>query len=355
MDSSTDKCPRLKLSICITTFNRAKFIGATLDSIFGQVTDDCEVVILDCGSTDDTEVLMLDYAERFPQLHFVKQGENNGIDRDYDRIVELARGEYCWLMTDDDHLRPGAIDAVRNALQRDWSLIIVNAELRDTSMSRVLQRGWLHVKADRVYGPGELDRLFVETDDIHTYIGCVVIKREIWTKRERARFYGSLYVHAGVIFQEQLPGDTLLIANPFVSYRIGNVHTFSPRIPELFLVKWPSLVESLALSASARRRVAGAEPWMHLSRLLLLRGLDMYSLAEYKRWVRPRLNSTYQRLPAVVASALPGPVVNTLFVLYYSFGQRRGRWLPGIMRSRFYFRNWAVFRLASYSERRAPQ
>jgi abequosyltransferase len=41
----------IKLSICITTLNRAAFIAATLDSILAQVTADCEVVVLDGGST----------------------------------------------------------------------------------------------------------------------------------------------------------------------------------------------------------------------------------------------------------------------------------------------------------------
>lgn len=37
----------IKLSICIATFNRAAFIGATLDSIISQATEEVEIVVVD--------------------------------------------------------------------------------------------------------------------------------------------------------------------------------------------------------------------------------------------------------------------------------------------------------------------
>jgi abequosyltransferase len=94
----------LKLSICITTFNRGPYIAATLDSIMPQIDDHCEVVILDGGSTDDTERVVTEYTHRYERLRYIRQATNNGFDRDLERAVELARGEYCWLTSDDDLL-----------------------------------------------------------------------------------------------------------------------------------------------------------------------------------------------------------------------------------------------------------
>lgn len=344
---STDPRKSVKLSICIATFNRAHFIGKTLETILAQTTEDCEVVVLDGGSTDGTEQVMSALTGRFNCLRYIRQDINNGVDRDYDRTIELASGEYCWLMTDDDLIKPGAVATVLEALQGDWCLIIVNAELRDTTMSKVLQRGWLDFTSNRTYKPGEMDLLFEETDDLHVYSGCVVIKRSIWLARQRERFYGSLFIHVGVIFQAELPGNSLVIATPLISYRMGNVHTFSSQVGEIFLAKWPLLIGSLALSTDVRRRVASAEPWRHARRLLLLRGLDLYSLTEYQRLVRLRLRSAYQMFLPILIALLPGMLVNSIFVLYYTLRGNQGRWLPGMMRSRFYFRNWRGFRGAA--------
>lgn len=342
----------VKLSICITTFNRATFIGETLESILGQLTDDCEVVVLDGASRDDTEQVVSEYTRCCNRLRYVKQPVNNGWDRDCNRVVELATGEYCWLMTDDDLLMPGAIATVLNGLRRDVSLIIVNTEIRNLDMSKILQRRWIDFEADRVYGSGEMDRLFVE---VNGWLNCnaFVINRAIWLARDKQPYYGSLLVHMGVIFQERLPTEVLAIAEPCISYRSGNAHTFSPVLGELVWEKWPSLAESLAVSESARRKVHSTEPWRHVQELLLWRGRGAYSLTEYRRWIRPKVRSTCGALLPVLVALIPGALVNTFFVLYYSVTRRRYRFnqpdllLQALRESRFHFRNWRIFKPAS--------
>jgi abequosyltransferase len=341
-----------KLSICISTFNRASFIGATLKSIIAQATSDCEIVVLDGGSTDDTQLVVSEHG--CDLLRYFRQDVNNGLDRDYDRAVELARGDYCWLMTDDDFLKPGAVAAVLEAIRRDVSLIVVNAESRDFSMSKVLQRRWLDFESDRVYGPEDMDRLFVELGDSLKYIGGMVVKRAIWLARERERYYGSLFIYLGVIFQERLPSGALVIAEPLITCRMGNSHAFSPKLFEALIVNFPSLVWSLAISESAKSKVCVAEPWRSLHELLLWRAWGFYSLLEYRRWIRPRVHSTREALAPTVVALLPGALVNALLIFYYSLTSRsyRGIWQPDVMvqflrESRHYFRNWRVFRRES--------
>jgi len=51
------------LSICISTHNRAAFIGETLSSILCQVTTDCEIVVSDNASIDNTEAVVSQYVD----------------------------------------------------------------------------------------------------------------------------------------------------------------------------------------------------------------------------------------------------------------------------------------------------
>lgn len=53
--------PDIKLSICIGTFNRSAFIGATLESIVSQATSECEIVVSDNASNDDTWKVVSEY------------------------------------------------------------------------------------------------------------------------------------------------------------------------------------------------------------------------------------------------------------------------------------------------------
>lgn len=349
-----------KLSFCIGTYNRGAFIGETLDNIISQATYECEIVVSDNASTDNTEQVVADCSRRFNRLRYLRQETNQGIDRNYNHAVEQARGEYCWLMPDDDLLRPGAVARVLDALRKDPSVIMVNVEIKDFSMSKVLQGRCLNFESDRVYGRGEMDRFFLDIDPTLMYIGNVIIRRSLWLARERARYFDSLFIHVGMIFQERLPSNALVIAEPLISYRLGNTHaysptedkkiadvtSYSPTANEILLAKWPTLVQSLALSVSLKQTMPKIEPWNHPLYLLLLRGWGFYSLAEYRRWVRPRLKSIHRKLFAAIVALIPGVLVNTVFVLYYSTRSDRGHRLGRMKQSRFYLPNWRAFKRA---------
>ncbi|MBE0603333.1 MAG: glycosyltransferase family 2 protein [Deltaproteobacteria bacterium] len=113
------------LSFCITTRNRESYIGATLENLVSQATDEVEIVVLDAASTDGTRETVEGFARRFPRLRYFRQETNEGVDRDYDRTVELAEAEYCWMMSDDDALAPGAVAEVLGHCREGFDLIVV--------------------------------------------------------------------------------------------------------------------------------------------------------------------------------------------------------------------------------------
>ena len=98
----------IRLSVCIATFNRADFIGQTLDAILEQVTPEVELVVVDGASQDQTAAVMAQYLVRYPHIVYRREAENSGVDRDFDKAVAYASGEYCWLMSDDDVIKCSA-------------------------------------------------------------------------------------------------------------------------------------------------------------------------------------------------------------------------------------------------------
>jgi glycosyltransferase involved in cell wall biosynthesis len=337
-----------KLSICIATLNRAQFLLQTLESILPQMTSECEVVVLDGASTDDTQQVVTEATARSAQFRYVRLPVNSGIDRDYDHAVEHAHGEYCWLMTDDDLIKPGAIAAVLEAVSRNVSLVLVNAEIRNVDLSTVLRGRWLDIDTDQHYGAQEMDRLWLETANILRFIGCVVINRELWRARKRHTYYGSLYIHIGVIFQAPLPRGTLVLSHPLITYRMGNTHSYSPKVAEITFSKWPSLVRSLNVSEVAKRQVIGAEPWNNYAELLQLRGLGHYTFRAYRHWIHPLDLPLLAKLTPMLIAVIPGMLVNAALVLFYS-ASREGQQmnLQAMRQSPFYMGNWRVFRYTS--------
>jgi glycosyltransferase involved in cell wall biosynthesis len=341
VDTSTPNmsCDNIQLSICIATLNRAAFIGATLDSLISQVTDEVEIVIVDGASTDNTAQVVQQYQRQFPRLRYVRLAAKGGVDQDYSQAVELAQGEYCWLMTDDDLLKPGAVAAVLEATRRPYGLIIVNAEVRNADLTRVLARSRLPFGADRVYQPTEADRARLLTDagNYLSFIGGVVIKRQLWNARDKARYFGTEFVHVGVIFQSPLPEATLALAHPWIMIRYGNAQ-WTPRSFEIWMFKWPNLIWSLpGFSDAARRRVSSPEPWRRAWALLLFRARGAYSTREYQAWIAPRPGSAWSKWSARLIARLPGGMVN-LFAMLYAWVRRYQPLQVDLRNSPFFYR-----------------
>lgn len=316
----------LQLSFCISTRNRGNLIGATLDSILNQATPECEVVVVDGASTDDTEHVVGAFTERHKNVRYFKQKTNGGVDGDFDRAVELASGEYCWLLPDDDLLKPGAIKAILDAIQEGYFLVLINREHRDATTSRVLVPSLLEMEKDRVFSPNEVGELFQKCWMLLTYVGCFVIRRQIWLARDRRRYYGCDFIHVGVIFQEPISQDVLVIATPLISLRIGNQIWLS-RSFEIWMISWPSLVLSLALPDSAKSAaILSRREWKSFLMLLGYRAQAVYSLAEYRRYIRPRLTHSFERIVPILVAVIPGVIANTYCILrHVFFGQKKWR------------------------------
>ena len=331
----------IRLTIAITTRNRADYIGETLDSIIPQLADDVELLILDGASTDRTPDVVAEYQSRVPALRYVRLQVNGGADRDFDRSVGYSRGECCWLMTDDDLLRAGAISAVRNAISASPSLVIVNAEVRNPDLTEVVEAKSLAFSCDRTYRGDDLDGIFAETAFYLSFIGCVVIKRSIWMARDRERYYGSLFVHMGVIFQQPLPGEVIALAEPFITIRYGNAKWIRQEF-EIWMFKYPKFIWSFELvSAEAKAAVTPRQPWRKAARLLLYRAKGGYTRAEYKTWIRPEVRSLIERIRFGGVLLVPGSVANLLALLYCATTRKSvGLKLVELRKSPHYFRNW---------------
>jgi hypothetical protein len=238
-------------------------------------------------------------------------------------------------MSDDDVLKPGAIRAVLEATRKNFGLILVNGEVRNTDLSEILESGRLAISGDRVYGPSEFEKLFVDTAKYLSFIGCVVIRKSLWDAREKDRYFGTAFVHVGVIFQKMIAEDVLVIAEPYISIRYGNAQ-WSAKGFEIWMFKWPRLIWSFAdFSDAAKKSVCPRDPWKRLAPLLLLRGLGSYSLGEYKEYLRPAVASRGEKISARIIASLPGRLVNFMAIFYYTYFRPSPRYVLDLRNSRW--------------------
>jgi glycosyltransferase involved in cell wall biosynthesis len=326
----------MKLSICISTFNRARFIGATLKTIIPQLDENTELVIVDGGSTDDTPKVMQEFLDSTDRIRYFRFEENRGFDHDLDQAVQLALGEYCWLMSDDDLIYPDALKRIHAALQaRKWEAIVLNYEVYTLGFEKLISGRKINVERDKIYRVDQLNEFFVDTAAALSYLGALIIKKTIWLTRERTRYFGSYFIHMGILFQANPSSECLVMADPLIKIRYGNAQ-WTHRAFEIWMFKWPEIIwNAYGVSPTAKASVCPRKPWTDLKRLAILRALGAYNIKEYHKFIAPQATRTLNHFKAYLLALIPGAIINSVAVLFYGLQRRDKVMLLDLQQSRY--------------------
>jgi len=114
----------MKISVCIPTYNRASSLENCLNSIYLNSdlnTISYEVCISDNNSNDSTQEIISSFKDKLEiKSHLFDR--NYGRVQNYLKVVEIATGDFIWLIGDDDLLLP-------TALKEIYNLIITNKDI----------------------------------------------------------------------------------------------------------------------------------------------------------------------------------------------------------------------------------
>jgi len=91
-----------RVSILMGTWNRARLLPAAVRSIQNQSFKDWELIIADDGSTDETPQVVQGLKMEDERIRYVRNPRNQGISKNYNTGLRLAKGEYVAMIDDDD-------------------------------------------------------------------------------------------------------------------------------------------------------------------------------------------------------------------------------------------------------------
>lgn len=90
------------VSIGLFVYNGAQTLRAAIDSILNQSFSDFELIISDNASSDDTENICCEYAQKDLRVRYIRQRKNQGASKNMQVVFDEARGEYfMWAAHDD--------------------------------------------------------------------------------------------------------------------------------------------------------------------------------------------------------------------------------------------------------------
>ncbi len=90
------------VSIIMPAYNCEKYIADSIDSILEQTYVDWELIVVDDGSSDATENIILKYIDKYENIKYFKNKENVGVSATRNRAIRLSSGKYIAFLDSDD-------------------------------------------------------------------------------------------------------------------------------------------------------------------------------------------------------------------------------------------------------------
>ncbi|MFQ5544349.1 MAG: glycosyltransferase [Acidiferrobacterales bacterium] len=240
------------VSVCIPSYNHARFLPAAIESVLSQTYRSFEIVVVDDGSTDDSLAIAERYAAQYPSLIkvFVHLGKRQrGISATANLAFQKSNGEYWCGLPSDDAFYPDKLQLQIECLQNnpDVSLVYGYASPIDEMGNQL--PGNLGVDAS-----GEPDPLARLLQSNYIYGQTVMARRECLYKvglHDEALVYSDWELWIRVLSHYRVS----FLPRPVAFYRIHRYNTSVGSPPEVQLARHIAVMTAIrqkAYSAGGR-------------------------------------------------------------------------------------------------------
>ena len=93
----------IRVSVIVPVYNVAKYISKCLDSLVNQTLKDIEIIVINYGSPDNSEEIILTYKKKYKNIKYYKK-DNGGLSDARNYGIKHASGEYIAFVDSDDYV-----------------------------------------------------------------------------------------------------------------------------------------------------------------------------------------------------------------------------------------------------------
>lgn len=98
-----------KLSIIVPIYNVENYLSKCIDSLLNQDYEDYEIILINDGSTDNSENIAKNYQKKYKEKIKLYTKENGGLSSARNYGMEKANGEYVFFVDSDDYIQPNCL------------------------------------------------------------------------------------------------------------------------------------------------------------------------------------------------------------------------------------------------------
>ena len=121
-----------KISVIVPVYNVERYLKRCLDSIVNQTFDDYEVIVVNDCSPDNSQSIIDDYVDRYPdKVRSVVNEVNIGLGKTREHGLSVAKGEYVTFIDSDDYIREDYLETYYNAMVNEKVDVVIGGYTRD--------------------------------------------------------------------------------------------------------------------------------------------------------------------------------------------------------------------------------
>ena len=248
------------VSIIIPTYNRAHLIGETLDSILLQTHTNWECIIVDDGSTDNTDEILKKYCNLDSRFHYHHRPKDRlkGPNSCRNYGFEMSKGDYVNWFDSDDLYKSDALETFLNKFAEKIDVVVAKVVKVDSETK-------LEIKENNILSKNIIEDYFT---GVITFYVCGPMWRRSFLNKQKELFDERIMNLDDWDFNLRMLYQDLRIAfinKPLIKYRIHE-NSLSKEIEKLNF-------DELKSEFSAREK--------HLSLIKSNKKSEMYALNIY--------------------------------------------------------------------------
>lgn len=153
----------IKVSLVIPIYNSEAYLARCLDSLLNQTLKEIEIVCVNDGSTDKSEDILMEYANKYPNVKVFKK-ENGGCGSARNMGIDNSTGEYVEFVDSDDELKTDAVEKMYNSAKKyNSDLVVCGMQRIDDVTGKLITSDMTKVKKECIIVENEIltDLLFI--------------------------------------------------------------------------------------------------------------------------------------------------------------------------------------------------
>ncbi len=194
----------MKLSICIPVYNNEIIFEYSLRAAVKACINYCkdvEIVISDNASECNIEKIVKKYSYKYSSVDIVynRNEVNEGLASNFLKVVDLASGDYCWIIGSDDFVKRNAVHEILELLSKDVDFVSIGIDRLDLreyyTKEIVLMREYFELELEKKLS--DIDDCFFETkhliwDELVNPINNTVMSGAVMTNIFRKKLWDKV-------------------------------------------------------------------------------------------------------------------------------------------------------------------